>query len=155
MVLSHLLNLSFENSPFETDLVVDAAPFVSDTCRMKTVAGLINHYSGIADRPNVCFVPAMRGAGLEPLPRMKLPMCFLVALEDIPPSTEVVVDYGESYLADHEELRECERQVKLAEHKLALQVKLENKGQEEFSFDRVIGGEPAAPQRGRDKCNMM
>ena len=114
-VLSHLLDL---DSPFETDLVVDAAPFVSDTCRMKTLAGLINHHSGIADRPNVCFVHAVRGTGFEPLPRMKLPLCFLVALEDIPPSTEAVVDYetgSESYLAVLEQLHQRARQVKLEE----------------------------------------
>jgi len=114
-VLSHLLDL---DSPFETDLVVDAAPFVSDTCRMKTLAGLINHHSGIADRPNVCFAHAVRGTGFEPLPRMKLPLCFLVALEDIPPSTEAVVDYetgSESYLAVLEQLHQRARQVKLEE----------------------------------------
>jgi len=108
-VLSHLLDLK------STDLVVDAAPFVSDTCRMKTVAGLINHYSGITDRPNVCFVHAVRGTGFEPLPRMKLPLCFLVALEDISPSTEVVVDYGESYMPAQKRLHKRARRVKLEE----------------------------------------
>lgn len=49
---------------------------------------------------------------------MKLPLCFLVALEDILPSTEAVVDYetgSESYLAVLEQLHQRARQVKLEE----------------------------------------